>query len=371
MGTSEPGSRHYVKTFRLSDLAPGPTSDALPGWAQTVAVPLTPSGLPAGALGSGPATAPYLVVATGASKSTRISKLEQRGKRLAVVASTTVGGYPSPALATNALVGPGAPAGGRIVVTTETNLYVLDAGHLGTVGTLSGIPLRKTCAPCSAGETPAAGPEAGFYTTTPVIAGTTIYVARDDGTQLVLDLETAQPVPATQFTQDAGNYGSTFTRGQPAVAGGYAVFASVKGVFAYRLSAGAPAPAPVPSPGLGGPPATAAARGPIASLRIPARMRLRTVRRRGLDVRVRLTPWTRAGSRVLRVRLFAVREGKRRRLLTSVRRIVQKPVPLRVQLLTAAARRRLRPGRYLLEVTVGDGRHQFGPIVRRTLRVVR
>jgi hypothetical protein len=239
MGTSEPGSTHYVKTFRLSDLKPGPVSEPLSGWGQTVAVPLAADGLAPGAPGSGMTTAAYVLVATGDASDGWVYKLEQQGSRLAVVRSIKLRGYPSPALATNALVGPGAPSDGKIVLTTHRNLYVLRVGDLGIAARFSPTDdLDKGCAPCDNGKQAPPRARTGFYVTTAVIAGKGIFVARDDGSQLVLDLDTAQPVPPDQFTQDPANASSTFTRGEPAVANGMAVFASVNGVFAYRLNAG-------------------------------------------------------------------------------------------------------------------------------------
>jgi hypothetical protein len=207
MGTSEPGSAHYVRTFRLSDLAPGPTSDSLAGWGLTVSVPLTASGLPAGAPGSGLAVAPYVVVGTGARGTGRVYRLVQQGNRLAVAALATVAGYPSPALALDARVGPGAPSGGGVVLTTESNLYLLRASDLAVTARFSAIELRKGCAPCDPGTSPPQQAETGFYTTTAAIAGPAIYVERDDGTQLVLDRDTARPVPSSAFAQAAANAG--------------------------------------------------------------------------------------------------------------------------------------------------------------------
>jgi hypothetical protein len=224
MGTSEPGTSHYVKTFRLSDLRPGPTSDPLLGWGQTVS-----------------AVGTELVVATADGSTGRVYRLQQRAGRLAVVASAQVSGQPSPALATTG------PAGGRIVVAADKNLYVLRYADLSTATKLSPTSLRKGCAPCSSGTTAPSSAQTGFYVTTPVVTGSEIYIARDDGAQLALDLATAQPLPAAAFTQDAGNAGSTFTRGQAAVADGHVVFGSVKGLFAYRLSTGPPPPPPPPA----------------------------------------------------------------------------------------------------------------------------
>ena len=168
-----------------------------------------------------------------------VYRLQQRAGRLAVVASAQFSeSSPHRALATTG------PAGGRIVVAADKNLYVLRFADLLTAAKLSPTSLRKGCAPCSSGTTAPSSAQTGFYVTTPVVTGSEIYLARDDGAQLALDLATAQPLPAAAFTQDAGNAGSTFTRGQAAVADGHVVFGSVKGVFAYRLSTGPPPPPP-------------------------------------------------------------------------------------------------------------------------------
>ena len=234
MGTSKPStSSEEVRTYRLSDMAAGPRSAVLSGDVHTVSVPLTPSGVPAGAPGSGVATAPYMVVATITSY---IYKLVQSGDRLVIANTKKVSGSAAPALAVTGQVGPGAPTGGHVVVTTGANVRVLSAATLASVAQFSPTSLTKGCAPCSSPPTDA---NTGFSITTPVVAGNTIYVARDNGTQLALSLTTAQALPAAQFTQNPLNAGSTFVRGQPAVAHGHVVFASVKGVFAYRMT---PAP---------------------------------------------------------------------------------------------------------------------------------
>src|SRR4029453_10557767 len=135
----------------------------------------------------------------------RVYRLQQSGARLAVVASGQFSGQPSPALATTG------PSGGHVVVAAEQNVYVLRYADLSVAARFSSTSLRKGCAPCSSGTTPPPSSQTGFYVTTPVLSGPVIYIARDDGAQLALDLATAQTLPASSFTQDPGNAGSTFT----------------------------------------------------------------------------------------------------------------------------------------------------------------
>ena len=252
MGTSKASGFQEVRTFRVPTLEPGPgtdpATDGLRGWLQSVSTPSTPTGLRAGAPGSGLATTPYLLVATGAAGGTaRTYRLVQQGSRLVIDRSAELPGEASPALATDALAGSGAPPDGRVAVAADTNLYVLRASDLSLVSRLSQTDLQRGCdAPC----TPPPSSQTGFRATSPVIAGGRVYVARDDGTQLVLDRDTAQPVPAGTFTQAADNGGSLFGRGQPAAGAGYVVFTSNRGVFAYRTPTAA-VPPPLGSPASG------------------------------------------------------------------------------------------------------------------------
>ena len=245
MGTSKSSGFQEVRTFKLPTLEPGPSTDPatdrLSGWIQSVSTSSTPSGLRAGAPDSGIATTPYLLVATGAAGGTaRVYRLVQQGAKLVVDRTASLPGEASPALAVDALVGPGAPADGHVAVAANTNLYVLRASDLGQVAKLSQTDLQRGCAaPC----TPPPPAQTGFLSTSPVIAGGRIYVVRDDGTQLVLSRDTAQPVPASVFTQTAGNAGSLFSRGQPAAGAGYVVFTSNRGVFVHRTPTAAVPPA--------------------------------------------------------------------------------------------------------------------------------
>jgi hypothetical protein len=324
---------------------------------------LTASGLPAGTPGSGVATAPYLLVATGGSNTARVYKLRQSGSSLVVDHAATLQGYPSPALATNAVVGPGAPPeeDGRVVVTTESNLYVLRAKDLSTVARLSARDLRRGCAPCGPGETAPPSSATGFYTTTAVIAGDAVYVERDDGAQLALSLDTAQPLPDDQFMQDAANAGSPLTRGEPAVADGFVVFAGFNGVFAYRLRADArgaggadddaapPAPPPSQEPPAprAPPPPTVEAHPLLRIVPAPLRVTARSLLRHGLRVRYRPA---RAGL-VVRARLDAGGTP----LVQRTVRAASSPAWLRLRLTPAAKRAWERHTRAPLRVTLSAG----------------
>lgn len=312
MGTSKPSGFQEVRTFKLPTLEPGPSTDpatdGLRGWMQSISTPSTASGLRAGAPGSGVATTPYLLVATGAAGGTaRTYKLVQQGSKLLVDASAEFPGEASPALATDALAGPGAPAEGRVVVAASTNLYVLRVSDLGLVAKLSPTDLQRGCdAPC----TPPPPSQTGFRATSPVIAGGRVYVARDDGTQLVLDRETAQPVPAGTFTQAAGNAGSLFSRGQPAAGAGYVVFTGNRGVFAYRAPSAA-VPPPLGSPASGISPAVLGSgptTGPVVAGRPVVLPRAIAGLRRSFRPRVSLqTRRTGTRTRIVRLRVTARR----------------------------------------------------------------
>ena len=312
MGTSKASGFQEVRTFKVPTLEPGPSTDPatdpLRGWMQTVSTPSTPSGLRAGAPGSGVATTPYLLVATGASGGTaRTYKLVQQGSQLVIDGSAEFPGEASPALATDALAGPGGPAEGRVAVAANTNLYVLRASDLGLVAKLSPTDLQRGCdAPCA----PPSPSQTGFRATSPVIAGGRIYVARDDGTQLVLDRETAQPVPAATFTQAASNGGSLFSRGQPAAGAGYVVFTGNRGVFAYRTPS-APVPPPLGSPASGIAPSvlgTGPTTGPVIEGRPVVLPRAVVGLRRSFRPRVTLqTRRTGTRTRVVRLRVVARR----------------------------------------------------------------
>jgi Ca2+-binding RTX toxin-like protein len=211
-----------IRTYATADLAVGPQSANLGGTPQTPSVPVTSGGTtPGQGTNPAPSTAPSMFVAVSTSGTTLVYKLAQQANALATVAtSAPLPGAPAPALAvTQEVPATGAPTGGKVVVTTAANLYLLSADNLGASGTLSATALTAA---------------AGFSRTTAAASGELVYVTRDNGEQLVLRLADAQPVAAADFTQNAANTGSAAAYGQPSISRGFVQFASDKGVFVYR-----------------------------------------------------------------------------------------------------------------------------------------
>ncbi len=229
VGTGEPDNR--LKTFRVTDLVPGPASDPLGGSVQTASVPVQPSGMtpnPAGPV----TTAPLLYVAADVAGSTRVLRLIQEGNAQTLAtdaASATLGGAPAPALATNQESERAAPTTGRVIVTTSTNLYVLRTADLGLAGTFSPTPL-------SSGTT-------GFSQPTAAASGKLIYVTNDEGEQFVLRVDDARRVAPTSFREHPGNAPPRLANsgmGQPSVSRGFVQFGSQKGLFVYHARTTAP-----------------------------------------------------------------------------------------------------------------------------------
>jgi hypothetical protein len=209
-----------ILTFAVSDLAAGPASNALGGLPQTPSVPVTAAGNLPGSPAP-PATAPALFVAVDTGTATVVHKLVQQGAVLGTAAtSASLAGDPAPGLAvTQEAPATGSATGGKVVVTTSANLYLLNADTLAAAGTF--------------GTSPQTG-FGGFSRTTAAASGELVYVTRDNGQQLVLKLADAQPVTAAEFTQNTGNTGSAAAYGQPSLSRGFVQFASDKGAFVYR-----------------------------------------------------------------------------------------------------------------------------------------
>lgn len=207
-----------IRTYATADMSDGPQSANLGGTPQTPSVPVTASGTtPGQGTNPQPATAPAVFVAVVSSGTTIVHKLTQQANALGIVAtSAPLAGTPAPALAVTQKAG---STGGKVVVTTSTNLFLLSADNLGSAGTFA--------AASQAGA-------AGFSRTTAAVSGELVYVTRDNGEQLVLRIADAQPVPAADFTQNTGNAGSAAAYGQPSISRGFVQYATDKGVFVYR-----------------------------------------------------------------------------------------------------------------------------------------
>jgi Ca2+-binding RTX toxin-like protein len=229
LGSGAPDSA--VKTFAASDLAAGPASGDLGDDVQTVTAPVQPDGStpsPAGAV----KTAPVLYVAARAGTGTVVHRLVQNGnaQALATAASSpALPGAPAPALATDVEARAAGPTAGRVVATTGENLYLLDGASLAQAAAFSPGPL-------SPGAT-------GFGKTTAAVARGFAYVTSDDGRQVVLKLDDAQPVAAADFAENPVNAGSRPANsafGQPALSRSFVIFGSQKGVFVYVTRCGNP-----------------------------------------------------------------------------------------------------------------------------------
>ena len=219
VSTNAIGANPTVRSYRVSDLAAGPQSVNLSAEARTPAVPLTPSGLNPGSPGSGVATTPAIYVTVGSTGTGRAYRLSQSGnsQTLTDAAGTTLSGMPSQGMAVTQTASTGGLSAGSLVVSTDSNLYVIDAQTLAVTATHSVGGL-------------AAG--TGFAATAPTVAGDHIFIARDNGRHLALNLSDAQA--ATGFSEQTDNGSAVIAYGRPAVARWFALFTSDRGLFAYR-----------------------------------------------------------------------------------------------------------------------------------------
>ena len=220
-----------VRTFKVSDLAAGPASGALAAQTgsnfqvQTPSVPVAPDGNP-------PASAPFVyvavrrtpMVAASGPVTTTVSKLSQDGNGALVerAESDALQGTPASALAVNqkAAAG-GAPAEGKVTVTTSQNLFVLNTSDLKGTMRLDA-------------ENDLAGTNEGFTNNVALVSGAFIFVSRDNGDQLVLRQDDGKPVPGPEFTQNAGNERAINAFGQPSISRGFVQYVSDAGLFTYR-----------------------------------------------------------------------------------------------------------------------------------------
>jgi hypothetical protein len=215
-----------VVTYSVAMLAPGPhhATGGQNDRAMTPAVPITPSGLPPGAESSGRDTALHFFVASTDGQMTILHRVTRpdTSLRFAVADSVKLPGSAGLGIATNQFSLPDGSSPGLVYVTTDKNLYALDA---------SSLTIQAQSSPT---DLP---PGAGFTRTAPSVTGNLLFVARDNGEQLVLDARTLQPVPAGVFSQNPGNGGARASSGQPGLSHNHQVFfASDRGLFAYGMS---------------------------------------------------------------------------------------------------------------------------------------
>ena len=215
-----------VVTFGVRDLARGPASERLRpapsvpldpgGIAQTPVVPVAPDGMP-------PANAPFIYVGVDNGDDTTVHKLSQEGNgALAerdesaslVGASATAVAVSQKAAAT--------PNEGKVVVTTQDNLYTLRTTDLeGTQQLLTETEAEEVGAD-------------QFEDNVALVAGNFGYVTSDRGRQIVFSLNDTKRVPASEFAQDAGNAQANAAVGQPSLSRGFVQFGTDRGLFTYR-----------------------------------------------------------------------------------------------------------------------------------------
>jgi outer membrane protein assembly factor BamB len=216
-----------VLTFSVAGLTPGPhhSTGGQYDRAMTPAVPVTPSGLPPGAPGSGRPSAPHFFLASTDGKTTtlhRVIRPDFNRLHFEVTDSVDLPGAAGPAVATNQFSLPEGSSSGLVYVTTDKNLYALDARDL---------TLRAQFSPTEL------TPGTGFGRNAPSVTANVVFVARDNGEQLVLDAGTLQPVPAGVFRSHPQNAEASASFGQAGLSHDRRVlYASDRGVFVYALS---------------------------------------------------------------------------------------------------------------------------------------
>ena len=226
--------------FTVDDLQPirenslGADTDCI----QAITVPVTANGSPPGAPGSGMAAAPVFYVTTTDSeqKNSRVHRVVQKTSvefERKPDAPALLPGVAAPGVTIDQTVGPEGMSDGRVYVTTGKNLYSLDAKDLTTV--VARLNPGDTLTPY----------DTGFAQTTPLVSGDLLFVSRDNGEELVLHKRTLQPVPPGSFrpvaeSRPEGSTPPTLSFGEPALSRRTLVFASTKGVFAYRLRSALP-----------------------------------------------------------------------------------------------------------------------------------
>ncbi len=218
-------------TYSAADLSPGPHTDTAAPLAATVRTPTTPvtaSGAPPGAPGSGMATTPAIyAAATDAAGLTTVHRFTQAGSSQVLdrADSAAVSGEAAVMLATDQVVGPAAATPGHLFVTTSTNLYSFATDTLSVVARYSAND---------------AAPGAGFRFTTAAATGQLVAVVTDGGAQLVLDSATLQPVDAERFRPSRNATRANQSFGQPAIASRLLQMGSSAGVFVYGMRLAVP-----------------------------------------------------------------------------------------------------------------------------------
>lgn len=205
-----------VRAFELSDLDAGPASGEFTGTPMT---PITTGGSEGAEsfVSSLNKTDQIYTAFDNGDGTTTVRKFAQSGNQngLTQIGSAIVSGKPAFSMA----VSKDGTSDDNLVVTTDVNLHLVDAGTMAKGASFSGAPL-------------AAG--FGFARNAAATANDLIFVVRDNGRQLVLRDDTLQFPPTGAFPENQFNFDATYGIGQPGLSRGFFVAASEDGVFAYE-----------------------------------------------------------------------------------------------------------------------------------------
>jgi hypothetical protein len=214
------GTVDSVRTYRASDLAPGPSAVGIGLNLRTPSTPVTASGNPPGSPGSGLAVTPAIYVASSDGTTSVVHKLTQAGASdaLTVTSSAPIDGEAANGLMTDQLATVAGGSEGRLYVTTSKRLESLRTSDLAMV----------------------AGRDGSYRNVVAAGTGNIVTLANDSGDQMILLSDDLSRVAPELFTPDAASTASKASFGQPAISRRFLQFASDKGVFVYALRRAAP-----------------------------------------------------------------------------------------------------------------------------------
>ena len=213
------GTGDGVRTYSLARFPEEGPRGALPaGSYRTPSVPVAAGGLTPGQDGGPPAPALYVSGSDpGPGEPTRVHRLEPQGGALAVAAtSPPLSGRGGVSVTVAQEVVAGRPAAGWLVAGTSAALHVLDARSLQPLASVPGL----------------------FAASVAAATGRLAFTAQDDGQPLVLDLGSGKPLAPRSFAPHELHAGSQRPAAQAAISRGIVVYATDRGVFAYRTRCG-------------------------------------------------------------------------------------------------------------------------------------
>lgn len=210
LNTAGPSSQRLDKDAKKTDI----------DMPMAVSVPVASTGLPPGAKNSKAARADQLIVATYRRKLDRTTvrrlTVNRAGNGMVeTVRSAAISGRPGTQLATSGVTGRPGASQGVVVIGTSTGLHGLRGSDLKQLWQIGG----------------------SFRTTAPAIVGDTVLAPRDTGEPVVVDALTGRALGPDRFRPHPDHAGAP-APGSPAVANGIVVWATVNGVFGYRVTCG-------------------------------------------------------------------------------------------------------------------------------------